>query len=174
MRDALKEAEIALEREMDLQIDLIYNALALALGRYWGWGSLRIRRLMDETHKTWEECASTNEHSMIEMLELETGMELKCETGDSWHDLAFLNAKIPKRASNMSRAQWIYMRQRQKTWVRPQLLACVFLSLHRRYGFGAIRCIRILEQIDNIEREFNFDKAALKAACIEETRVEVR
>lgn len=95
MRDALRDAEMALQKEMEKQVDMIYSAMAIAFKRYWNWGALRIRRLMDKTQETWDECGSTNELSMLEMLENETGIEIRNhELGKSWHDLAYLNAKI--------------------------------------------------------------------------------
>ena len=162
MRDALRDAEMALQKEMEKQVDMIYSAMAIAFKRYWNWGALRIRRLMDKTQETWDECGSTNELSMLEMLENETGIEIRNhELGKSWHDLAYLNAKID-------------MRQRQKDWVGPQVIACVLLSLYRKYGFGHVRCLRVLHQIEEIEREFNFGIKALKAACMEEAGVELK
>lgn len=173
MRDALRDAEMALQKETEKQVDLIYSSMAIAFKRHWNWGALRIRRLMDKTQETWDECGSTNELSMLEMLENETGIEIRNhELGKSWHDLAYLNAKIDM--SRMNRAQWIYMRQRQKDWIGPLVIACVLLSLYRKYGFGHARCLRVLHQIEEIEREFNFDIKALKTACTEEAGVELK
>ena len=170
MRDALRDAEMALQKEMEKQVDMIYSAMAIAFKRYWNWGALRIRRLMDKTQETWDECGSTNELSMLEMLENETGIEIRNhELGKSWHDLAYLNAKIDM--GRMNRAQWIYMRQRQKDWVGPQVIACVLLSLYRKYGFGPERLLRLMSQIDDIRVEFRYDRKALIKACEEEARV---
>ena len=173
--DALRKAELELDKEMKKQVDIIYSAAAIAFARYWdkGWGPLRIRRIFDETLEAWNECGETNEMGMLEMLENETGIEIRNhELGKSWHDLAYLNAKIDM--GRMNRAQWIYMRQRQKDWVGPQVIACVLLSLYRKYGFGHVRCLRVLHQIEEIEREFNFDIKALKTACMEEAGVELK
>ena len=60
MKDALREADKALQKEMEKQVDMIYSAMAIAFRRYWGWGALRVRRLMDKTQETWDECGSTN------------------------------------------------------------------------------------------------------------------
>lgn len=173
MRDALKAAEIAMQKEMEKQVDIIYSAMAIAFHRYWNWGPLRIRRLMDVTQEVRDECSATNEKSMLEMLEDETGIEIRNhELGKSWHDLAYLNAKIDM--GRMSRAQWIYMRQRQKDWIGPQVIACVLLALYRKYGFGHVRCLRILQQIEEVESEYLMDPKVLKAACLEEAKVELK
>ena len=170
--DALRKAELELDREMKKQVDIIYSAAAIAFARYWndGWGPLRIRRIFDETLEAWNECGETNEMSMLEMLENETGIEVKIpDTDKSWHDLAFLNAKIDM--GRMNRAQWIYMRQRQKQWIGARVMACMFLALHRKYGFGPERRLRLRGQIDDIRIEFNYDRKALIKACEEEARV---
>lgn len=173
MRDALKAAERDMEREMHRQVDMVYSSMAIAFHRYWGWGPLRIRRLMDKTQETWDECAASNEISMLQMLEEETGIEIKNrEDGKSWHDLAYLNAKID--LGRMTRAQWIYMRQRQKQWIGPQVVACVLLALHRKYGFGPERNLRVLQDIEAVEWEFDFDVKALKEACLTEAGVTLK
>ena len=108
--------------------------------------------------------------SMLEMLENETGIEVKIpDTDKSWHDLAFLNSKIDM--GRMSRAQWIYMRQRQKQWIGAMVMACMLLALHRKYGFGPERLLRLMRQIDDIRVEFRYDRKALIKACEEEARV---
>ena len=170
--DALRKAELELDKEMRKQVDIIYSSAAIAFARYWndGWGPLRIRRIFDETLEAWNECGETNEMSMLEMLENETGIEVKIpDTDKSWHDLAFLNSKIDM--GRMSRAQWIYMRQRQKQWIGAMVLACMLLALHRKYGFGPERLLRLMSQIDDIRVEFRYDRKALIKACEEEARV---
>ena len=170
--DALRKAELELDREMKKQVDIIYSAAAIAVARYWndGGGPLRSRRIFDETREAWNECGETNEMSMLEMLENETGIEVKIpDTDKSWHDLAFLNAKIDM--GRMNRAQWIYMRQRQKQWIGAMVMARMFLALHRKYGFGPERLLRLMSQIDDIRIEFNYDRKALIKACEEEARV---
>ena len=95
MKDMLKTVEQKMQKEMETQVDMIYSAVAIALHRWWGWGALRIRRLFGLTQTTWDECAGSNEVSMLEMVENEVGIEIRIpETDKSWNDLAFLNAKI--------------------------------------------------------------------------------
>ncbi len=91
---------------------------------------------------------------MIQMLENESGIELRIpETDKGWRELAYLNAKI--NVGRMSKAQMVYMRQRQKKWIGAMLMACLFLSLHRKYGFGKDRLVRLMGQIHEIEAEYN-------------------
>lgn len=170
--DALKKAEKDLNEEMYKQVDIIYSSAAIAFARYWdkGWGPLRIRRLFDLTQECWDECGETNEVSMLEMVENEVGIEIRIpETDKSWHDLAFLNAKIDM--GRMTKCQWIYMRQRQKQWIGAMVMACMFLALHRKYGFGPERLLRLMSQIDDIRIEFNYNRKDLVKACLEEAGV---
>ena len=169
--DPILKIENELNRELNRQVALIYSAAAIALHRHLGWGRARIVSLMEMTSEVWHECAQTNEKSMIQMLEEETGIEIQNGSGQSWRDLAFLNAKI--RMDRMTRPQWIYMRKKQMQWIAPNVTACIFLSLYRRYGFGATRCGRLSAQIEEIQREFRYKEAALRRACEEETGVSV-
>lgn len=168
---ALQKANEALEAEGRRQCALKYSATGLALRRFWGKKKDAIGRLMEVTRETWKECASTNMHSMIEMCEKEAGVEIQNGNGKSWHDLPYMNATLD--TNRMSPAKWAYMRQRQKQWVAPQVMACVMVALHRKYGFGAERLSRIYGQVQELEAEFDMDPEKIKAACLEETGVDV-
>ncbi len=173
--DPLKKADNELNAEMHKQVDMIYSAAAIAFARYWndGWGPKRIISLFEKTAETWDECGESNDVSMLQMLEDETGIEIKIrETDKSWHELAYLNSSI--KMDRMTKAQWIYMRQRQKLWIGAQVLACMFLALYRKYGFGPQRLLRLMEQIDDIRDEFSWDRKALVKACEDEARVILR
>lgn len=172
--DALRKAEIELDKEMHKQVDLIYSASAIAFSRHWGWGALKIRRLFDDTAATFDECGGSNDVSMLQMLENETGIELKIPNTDkSYSELAFMNTAIKMDPRKMTRAQWIYMRQRQKTWIGAMVLGCLFLALHRKYNFGYKRLVRLMGQIDEIKEEYNYNRKALVQACREVARVEL-
>ena len=73
----------------------------------------------------------------------------------------------------MTDAQWLYMRQQQIKWVRPQLMACLMTALHRKYGFGYERCSRIYQQIQEIEAEYEADPKKIRQACRDETGINV-
>lgn len=73
----------------------------------------------------------------------------------------------------MTNAQWAYMRIRQKQWIAPQIMACIMVALHRKYGFGFERLSRLYNQIDAIRTEYNLDPDKLREACREETHIDV-
>ena len=169
--DTLKRAEIDLEKEMDKWIDLTLGALAIAFTRYWGWGVKRISNVMDEIQNAWDECAETNTKSMIQMLEEETGVELRSFTDNrGWRELAFLNNDLSKKinVNGMTKAQWVVMRRNQIKWMRPQIYASALLGLHRRYGFGYERLARLVGQIDDVIAECDYDKNKLLKVAYEE------
>jgi len=73
----------------------------------------------------------------------------------------------------MTQAQWLYMRQQQLKWIRPQLVACMLITLRRKYGFGFERCSRIYQQISDIEAEYRANPERLRKACYEMTGIDV-
>lgn len=168
-RTAYQKATADLEAEMHRQCAILYSATALALYRHWNKGTEAITRLLDITGEAWHTCAMDNSKSMIQMCEEETGIEIKNETGKSWRDLAYLNNSYPA----MTNAQWAYMRIRQKQWIAPQVMACIMVALHRKYGFGFERLSRLYNQIDAIRTEYSLDPDKLREACREETHIDV-
>ena len=110
-------------------------------------------------------------HSMIEMCYRETGIEIQRGDGKSWEDLPYLNATLD--TGQMSNAQWVYMRQQQVKWIAPQVMACIMVSLHRKYGFGYDRCARVYSQIDAIRGEYGNDPEKIRDACKKETGINV-
>lgn len=149
--NAIQKAEKRMEHEMSKWIDLNHCAMALSLHRYWNWGAQRIQNAETEIEDCWIEVAQTNEVSMLQLLEEETGIEIRNhEQGKSWHDLAFLNASIKMNPNKMNNAQWAYMRNRQAEWMRQQTLASILVGMHRRYGFGTERLIRLINQMNEI------------------------
>lgn len=168
---AHQKALRAMEAEGRRQCLLLYGSTALAMYRHWGHKKTAICRLFEITEKIWNECARDNLHSMIQICEEETGIEIQNGEGKSWHDLPYLNATLD--TARMSNAQWVYMRHQQKKWIAPQVMACVLVALHRKYGFGFERCSRIYQQVSEIEDEFNMDPERVRKACIEEVKVDI-
>lgn len=106
---------------------------------------------------------------MIEMCEQETGVEVRNESGKSWRDLPYLNGQMIQ----MSNAQAVYMRQRQAQWIPAQVMACLMIALHRKYGFGFERLSRIYQQIDSIRSEYDFNAERLRRAVYDEMQFDV-
>lgn len=166
---AYQKACREIETEGRKQCYLLYSATSLALSRHWNKGRKAIANLFLITQDMWNECAKDNMHSMIEMCEKETGIEIQNGEGKSWHDLPYLNATLdPGRMTN---AKWIYMRQQQKKWIAPQVMACIMIALHRKYRFGFDRLQKIYDQVREIQAQYNMDPTKILDACREETGI---
>ncbi len=170
-RTAYQKACDRIETEGRRQCFLLYSAAALALVRHWSKKKVTIIRLFEITGEVWHECAQTNMHSMIEMCEKETGIEVQNGSGKSWEELPYMNATLD--TGKMSYAQWVYMRQQQVKWIAPQVMACLLVALHRKYGFGFDRCAKFYEQVQEIEAQYGMDPERIRAACIKETGIDV-
>lgn len=170
-RTAMEVATKALEKAEREQCMVIYAAAALALRRYWHRGRRAILNIFTETGEIWQDCVTSADKSMLRMCEDETGIEVQCGDGKSWHDIAYLNGSLAGR--QMTFAQWTYMRQQQIRWVAPQIVACFLLTLHRKYGFGFDRCARFYSQIDAVRADFNSDPERLLEQCRSELRINI-
>ena len=169
-QNPIQEATRRIETEGRKHCLCIYSATAIALWLHWGKKQEAINRLFDLSHDVWNECAKDHDHSMIQMCEVETGIEIQNGDGKSWKDLHYLNGTIPEC---MTPAQVLYMRQQQLKWIRPQVMACMLVALHRKYGFGFERCSRIYQQIQDIEAEYRGNPDRLRKACYETTGIDV-
>lgn len=159
-----------LEKEGDKWAMILYSGLALAMYRHWNMKKTAVTRLVDVTWDAWKECAGDYSHSIIMMCEEETGIEIQNVNGVSWHDVAYLSGED---LGEMTDAQWLYMRQQQIKWVRPSIMACILIGLHRKYGFGYERCLRIYEQIQAIEEEYRDNEKRISKAALEEVGVDI-
>ena len=170
-RTAMEAATRALEKAERTQCMIIYAAAALALRRYWHRGRRAILNIFNATGEIWQDCVSSPDKSMLAMCEQETGIEVQCGDGRSWHDISYFNGTFSGRP--MTFAQWTYMRQQQLRWVAPQIVACFLLTLHRKYKFGYDRCARFYEQIDAVRVEYNMDPERLLEQCRAELRINI-
>ena len=170
-RTAYQKATANLEKESRRQCIGLYGSAAIALSRYHNKGKQAIINLFEVTGSIWHDCAESDTKSMIELCYRETGIEIQNETGKSWEELTYLNGTIDER--KMSTAQWVYMRQRQYKWVAPQIMACLMIALHRKYGYGFERCARVYSQIDAIRNEYGNDYRKIHDICMKETCINV-
>ena len=170
-RTAYQKACDRIETEGRRQCFLLYSAAALALVRHWSKKKVTIIRLFEITGEVWHECAATSMHSMIEMCEKETGIEIQNGEGKSWRDLPYLNASLNQQ--NLTYGQWIYMRRQQIKWIAPQVMACIMIALHRKYGFGFDRLSRFYGQIDEVRGEYGNDPDRIREECRQLTGIDV-
>lgn len=164
------QADRELEEEIKRWEVISFAAAVLAMHRYYGWTRAQLLEMLEHCAVICKDCSSTNQLSLIQMLDEETGIELQNGDDRSWKELAYLNASL-KPGQQMTTSQWIYMRNRQKKWVEPQLMACILLGLHRMKGYGFTSLKRIYSQIAGIEAEYGWNRDALHAACLDATGI---
>lgn len=160
MGSAYQKAIKELDREMYLQVGIIYGCAAIAFKRYWNYGTDHIHKIFQVTEDTWDECSGQYDVSMLQMLEDETEIEMKlAENGKSFHEIEFLNGKSSHKSYKPM--QLLYLRQRQKPWVSTMVMAALLLGLHRREHFGTERLARLMGQIVEIREEFGFNQKTI-------------
>ena len=121
----------------------------IALHRRYGWGSKRIGDFIDMVQEVEDECSADPRRSMIQILDEETGIEIKPDAdGPGWRDLAFLNADIEHQCKSIP--EYRCMRSRQIRWIKPTFYALVFVALHRKCGWGAERMRRLLTDMQGL------------------------
>lgn len=169
-QSALQKAYQKLEIEGRKHCIVLYSAMGIVLWKHYGKRGQAVRNLFDLSREVWKACARDHDSSMIQMCEKETGIEVQNGSGTSWHDVWFLNGYLPE---TMTSAQVLYMRQQQIKWVRPQIMACLMVALHRKYGFGYDRNARIYQQIEETAQEFRNDPKKIRRVCMELTGIDV-
>ena len=73
----------------------------MALWQHWGKKQEAINRIFELSHDVWNECAKDHDHSMIQMCETETGIEITNGDGKGWRDVWFLNGHDPGKRLTM-------------------------------------------------------------------------
>lgn len=149
---------------------VLYGATAIVLWKHYGKRGQAIRNLFDLSRAVWKDCAKDHDHSMIQMCEKETGIEIQNGDGSEWRNLWYLNGHIP---DNMTYEQALYMRQQQIKWIRPQVMACLMISLNKKYRFGYERCAKIYQQIEETAQEYRSNPKRIRKACMELTGIDV-
>ena len=171
VEQTVRNIDKELQDEMVKQLTIVYPAAAIALWEM-GWRQQRILGVIKETQDLWNTCAADPMTSMLMMLEDETGIEIRARgVSASYHDLEYLNGKVDPHP--MTKAQYQYMRIRQKPWVNPQITAALLLALHRKYGWSGVRDQRLLEQKDQIEAQYKWNPNKLLKACKELTGINI-
>ena len=69
---------------------------------------------------------------------------------------------------DLSPQEWIIMRQKQKQWIECQIMACVFLGMHRKEGWGPKRIKELMDRMQQVKEEFDYDNKKLIQAFLDE------
>lgn len=170
-RKALVKADVALAKEVSRQNDIILPSVCLALCRDDGWRKVRIKRLIDLTKACWDECGADPNLSILLMVENEIGIEMQNGNGVSFHDLHYLSGVSELTLEDMTAQQYVMMRIKQKEWVAALIMGAILLAMHRKEGYGPERCGRLMQRVQEISSEYNWDPKRLKHQLAEEAHV---
>lgn len=166
----IEKVDRTLADELHKQEYIIYGCATIAFSRYWGFGENKIFKIFERANEVWDECSAYGTtKSIMEMLYDDTGIEMRLTAnGKSFREIAFFNANLKVGTKDtMTKEQWFLMRQMQIKWAAPSVMASLFLTLNRYYGFGAVRLKRIMEQIEDIREEYKYNPTQIKRAVQE-------
>lgn len=163
-----------MEKEMDKWSKLYFPALALTLKRDYGYGSERLSNVFRETMDAFDECAALAEaKSMIQMLDEETGVELRNERGISYRELPYLCNDAWNGVPIYDPNKRIVLRIKQKEWIRQLILAGILLAMNRLYNFGQNRIEKLYLNMERVLREYNYKKSDIIKDCETETGISI-
>lgn len=168
----LSKAEKELEKAAELVCDMTYGCLALALHKYYGYGQKRIFKVMDKAAETSAEVGKDLDLSMLQLLEQETGIEIRMDDGSRWEDKIFLNAS-KWDGTIRSYAQMISVRRAQIKWLEPTVLAECLMGMHKREKFGQDRLADLYKHIISIKTEYNRDIIRISEQLKEQLNIKI-
>ncbi len=168
MGKLILEAEKELSEEGHKQIVLVNSACAIALSKYWGFGSNRIAKIFDIENEIFAECSSDVNTSLLSILDEECDIQLTNKEGVSYRDFAYLNIEKEKW-EKYTAPQILTMRRHQKEWFEAQVTAAVCLALHRKEGWGFKRIRELLEHMQDIKEQYDYHPARLIEAVNTDT-----
>jgi hypothetical protein len=160
------------DRYLNDRMMLVFASIGIVMRTRYHWEKNGIVDLYRHFFEVWKECASSNEKSMVQMLDEETGVEVQIGNGKSWRDMPYLNAGLTYKPR--SRAEWIYMRARMRRWIPGQVTACMLLALHRKCSFDSDQIADVYERLLAVEQDNLFDSAMACDMCERITKVRVR
>ena len=160
------------DRYLNDRMLLVFACIGIVMKHRYHWERNGIIDLYKRFFEVWTECASSNERSMVQMLDEETGVEVQIGDGKSWRDMPYLNASI--RYKPRSKAEWIYMRTRMLKWIPGQITACMLLALHRKCGFDSDQIADTYADLLTVEQENLFNSALAVEACERIAKIRVR
>jgi hypothetical protein len=167
----IKAAEYELMEGSVKWLDIVMCSSIIALSRYWGWKKDRLSKLQKIQEDAWNEVANDNNKSMVQVLDEECGIELTNHEGVSYKDVIYLNASIDPGVE-LNPYQYLAMRQNQAKWTEAQITACVILAMHRKEGWGFNRSRELLERMQQIKEEYDYDREKLIAAALSECDID--
>lgn len=173
LKKALLKAENEIQKEGDKQLDIVLSSGILSLNRYWNWKEEQIIRFIEIFVEVWNEVGSDNDISVLKLLDDECDIELTNHEGVSYRDVIYLNVDVDP-GKDLTPYQWLAMRQGQKKWIEAQITACVCLAMSRKEGWGFKRVRELLERMQDIKEDYNYENNSMVKAVEAEVGVDYR
>lgn len=173
LKKALLKAEREIQKEGDKQLDIVLCSGILSLNRYWNWKKEQIIRFIEIFVEVWNEVGSDNDISVLKLLDEECDIELTNHEGVSYRDVIYLNVDVDP-GKDLTPYQWLAMRQGQKKWIEAQITACVCLAMSRKEGWGFNRVRELLERMQNIKEDYNYENNSIAEAVETEVGFDCR
>lgn len=152
MGKQLKKASMALGREHNKQLDIVYGACFCVLWEDYQWRENRIIKRFQTSKDVWLECEN---FSVLEVMERETGIEMTLEGDKSYHEYSYLSGDTTVKP--LSEPEIIYMLQRVMRWMPTLILASVCVALYRNDGWGYERLNRFIGKVNALRQILGTD-----------------
>lgn len=165
-KTALEKAEAKADKEFSDYacewMQKVNYASILALHRHYGWGKLRISRLIDDLAEIYQECVRDKNLTVLQLCD-DIGVEFRNAKGESYKDVSLLSKEeaiktrewLSRQPAEIIRKHNIAVHKKHMSWVYPQFVASTCLALHRKEGWGLQRMGEISQFIDDIIHEFD-------------------
>lgn len=162
MKNGLKKEDREFTIKSNIQLKMIYPAIVTVLWEQFGWRRAKITRRLEEAENIWYECSRYGlKKSVLEMLEEETGIEMKLDGERSYHEFDFLDGK--KKQKRYTPAQLMLVRRQQVRWIPTMIQSVVCLALYRTDGWNVVRLGRLINAVNEYRVKLGEDPAAYKA-----------
>lgn len=162
-----------LEKELMYRSKLNFSAFALVMYRKHGFRKARLNTVLNECIDSFHECSKTNEKSMVQMCDEETGIELQCGDGKHWYDLPYLNHEVWDKQMP-SQEKLIAIMIAEKKWIEAQVNAGILIAMHRLHGWGYERLAQLYADMQEILiNEVHFKDKEILELCKSEMGIDI-
>ena len=158
MSRALSRIEQDMNNELRQQMNVLLSCSAVALHEK-GFDKGKILQMFEAAKEVWKECSSTNDVSMMQMLEQETEIEIQIGDGKSWRDVSWQNAKIWD-GQMPTVPQLIYIRQQQRKWIPAMVMGMMLIAVKRTESWEYDELVSLMIQVDGMRDRYKAPKKA--------------
>ena len=155
MSKQTRKAELALVKEHNKQLDIVYSACFCVLWEDYQWREKRIISRFQTSAEVWKE---TPVFGILDAMEKETGIEMSLDGEPSFHKYCYLSGT--PTAKPLSDMEYLYAQQRVTRWLPTMILAAVCVALYRTDGWGFERLSRFICKVNGLRQLLGNDRKA--------------